>query len=147
MKRLRQAIAVVLILTLGITGCSQTQTQAPNSYTPPIPPKITGQQAQDVVIAAIQSSTPTTQQSSGWYHAEFNYSTRQWMITVWASENASKQYAGMVYIVDDANGILLSPPPMYNPQTTQATPSDIPAHEPLPGIAFGFPVPVGQLPK
>jgi hypothetical protein len=79
-------------------------------------PKLTAQQAQGVVVSAIYTSTVAIQQRSHYYEVEFNYSTRQWMVTTWSSEEASKQFAGSVYIVDDATGKLLNPPPIYTPK-------------------------------
>ncbi|MDP2731199.1 MAG: hypothetical protein Q8O55_12065 [Dehalococcoidales bacterium] len=126
MKRLPLVVTAVLVLALGIIGCSQTQTPPPKTYTPPTPPNLTAQQAIGVVVAAIQASTPAVRASSGWFEAKFNYSSRQWTVEVWSSENASKEYAGAVYIIDDAAGKLTNPPPVYNPKSSQSTQSSEP---------------------
>ena len=89
--------------------------QLPSEILAPTQPNLTHTIARGIVSAAIDASTLPVRMSAGWYKSEFNYGTRQWMVTVWSSENASKQYLGAVYIVDDANGKLLNPPPMYNP--------------------------------
>ncbi|MGA7677700.1 MAG: hypothetical protein WCA51_04915 [Dehalococcoidia bacterium] len=93
-------------------GDVQKYWTTPPPETSTSPPNLTGQQAMGVVIAATEASTYTIRQSSGWYKADFNFSTRQWMVTVWASEEDSKKYAGCVYIVDDATGKVLNPPPV-----------------------------------
>lgn len=79
-------------------------------------PNLTAQQAQGIVVSAIYTSTVAIQRRSLYYQEAFNYSTRQWMVSVWSSEENSKIYAASVYIVDDATGKLLNPPPVYNPK-------------------------------
>lgn len=111
---IKRITAILLIGVLFVLAACATATPPPKTSTSP--PNLTAQQAQGIVIAAVNASTPTIQQSSHWYKADFNFSTRQWMVTVWASEADSKQYAGSVYIVDDATGKLLNPPPIYIPQ-------------------------------
>jgi len=108
---MRRITLVTTILLLGLlfafTACaSPTET----------PPNFTAQQAIGIVAAATEASTPTIRASSRWFSSEFNYSTRQWMVTVWASEEDSKKYGGTVYIVDDATGKVLNPPPVYTPK-------------------------------
>ena len=103
-------LAVLMVISVEPVRCAVDRVQKTWA------PNLTAQQAQGIVVSAIHTSTEAIQQRSNWYRAEFNYSTRQWMITVWATEEDSKQYAGAVYIVDDATGKLLNPPPIYNPK-------------------------------
>lgn len=110
-------VAVLLFFTVPNFFDNSSQNEPP-VYTPPVytPPNFTASQAMGVVVSAINASTPTIQRESGWFETKFNSSTRQWITTVWSSENASKEYAGAVYIVDDATGKLLNPPPVYTPK-------------------------------
>jgi hypothetical protein len=118
-------IAIVILIAGGfwiISGlmdfsCDKNISQkdvelTPKTYTP----NLTRSDAQGIVYSAIKASTPAIQQSAGWMGAEFNTSTRQWHVTVWKSEEDSKKYGGAVYIVDDATGKLLNPPPVYYPK-------------------------------
>ena len=114
--RIKRITAILLIGLLFVLTACDSPTATSQSKTSTYWPNLTAQQAQGLVIAAINASTPAIQYSSHWYSTQFNYSTRQWMVTVWASENASKEYAGAVYNVDDATGKVLNPPPVYNPK-------------------------------
>ncbi len=121
-------VVIVLVLAFLASGIGENPisrmarsavSNIQKAWTPPpntSPPNLTAQQAQGVVISAIHTSTVAIQQRSQYYREEFNYSTRQWMVTVWSSEEDSKQYAGSVYIVDDATGKVLNPPPIYTPK-------------------------------
>ena len=104
---------VVLVLVLAFLASGIVDNPISNIARHVMPPHLTAQQAQGVVISAIHTSTEAIQQRSLYYQEEFNYSARQWMVTVWSSEEDSKQYAGAVYIVDDATGKVLNPPPIY----------------------------------
>lgn len=105
-KRITMILVIGLLFVL--TACS-----SPTAT----PPHLTAQQAQGLVIAAIEASTPAILLSSSVYETEFNYSNRQWMVTVWMSEqNRKNQYGGAVYNVDDATGKVLNPPPVYSPK-------------------------------
>ena len=117
MRIIRITVLILIVLLFVFTSCTNsTATPTPKTYTPPTAPNLTAQQAIGVVVAAIQASTPAVRASSGWFEAKFNYSSRQWTVEVWASENASKEYAGAVYIVDDATGKVINPPPVYTPK-------------------------------
>ncbi len=122
------AIPVIAVLAIGviITGYSLWQqtsklTEANEQIVTlkaslVTPPNLTATQALGIVGSALLASTPQTQQMSCWFKTEFNYSNRQWMVTAWASEEDSKKYYGSVYIVDDATGKVLNPPPVYTPK-------------------------------
>ena len=112
--RIKRITAILVIGLLFILTACASPMATPPPKTSTSPPNVTDQQAMGVVIAAIEASTPTIRQSSGYYKVDFNYSTRQWMVTVWASEGNSKKYAGRVYIVDDATGKVLNPPPRFD---------------------------------
>ena len=122
----KRDIAIILVICVIVSlffivpnlfdNSSQNQPPVYTPPTPPTPPNLTASQAMGVVAAAIRASTPTVRASAGWYEGKFNYSSRQWMVEVWSSENASKQYLGHVYIVDDATGKVLNPPPVYTPK-------------------------------
>ena len=107
------AVSLFFIVPNVLNDSSQDESPV---YTPPTPPNFTASQANGIVAAAVSASTPAIRASSGWLHAEFNYSTRQWVVTVWPSEEDSKKYAGHTYLVDDATGKLVNPPPVYNPK-------------------------------
>jgi hypothetical protein len=112
-KRITATLLIGLLFTL--TACaSPAATPPPKASTSP--PNLTAQQAQGIVVSAIQASTLIIRQSSCYFKTDFNYSNRQWMVTVWASEENSKIYAGAVYIVDDATAKLLNPPPVFTPK-------------------------------
>jgi len=115
MRTKRITIILIIGLAFILTACvSPTTTRSPE--TNPIAPRLTAQQAQGIVIAAINASTYAIRTSSRYFQASFNYSNRQWMVTAWQSEEASKIYAGAVYIVDDTTGKLLNSPPVFNPK-------------------------------
>ena len=103
-------LAVLIVISVQPVRCALDRVQKTWA------PNLTAQQAQGVVISAINTSTVAIQERAHYYRTEFNYTTRQWMVTAWPSEEDSKQYAGAVYIVDDATGKLLNPPPIYNPK-------------------------------
>lgn len=122
----KRDIAIILVICVIVSlffivpnlfdNSSQNQPPVYIPPTPPTPPNLTASQAMGVVAAAIGASTPTVRASAGWFEGKFNYSSRQWMVEVWSSENASKQYLGHVYIIDDATGKVLNPPPVYTPK-------------------------------
>jgi len=115
--RIKRITAILLIgLIFVLTACAgSTATPLPKSGTSP--PNLTAAQAEGIVASAIRASTPDVQRSAVCFDSAFNYSNRQWMVTVWPSnEDESKQYLGYVYVVDDATGKLLNPPPVYTPK-------------------------------
>ena len=118
MNRNSILIVVVIILISLLGGCRQNSTvtvisiASPRATTSQIYfPNYTAQQAIGIVQAAIFGSVLSVRNQSGYYQSAFNYNTRQWIITTWAQQQWSTVYPGSVYLVDDATGKLLNPPP------------------------------------
>lgn len=107
---------LVLLVNIIPNFFDNSSQNEPPVYTPPTPPNLTYSEARGVVAAATSASTPAIIRSSGWSKAEWYPSSRQWHVTVWSSKEDSEQYAGITYIVDDATGKVLNPPPVYTPK-------------------------------
>jgi len=112
----KRITAILLIGLLFIFTACASPVVTPPPKASNAAPNLTVQQAQGIVASAIRASTPVVRAPAGCFKAEFNYSSRQWIVTVWASEENSKKYLGYVYIVDDATGKLINPPPVLNPR-------------------------------
>jgi len=108
-------VSVLLSFVLLFTGCGgakPTGTLTPTQRAST--PSLTASQAMGLVSTSLNASV--LRGPAHWFKAEFNYTKRQWVVTVWNTKEDSEKYLGDVYIVDDATGKVLNPPPALNPK-------------------------------
>lgn len=122
------ALLALVLLFAGCGGPKPTPTLTPTTTPGPAStPSLTSTQAMGLVAASLRAAASLiVRDSAGYFKAEFNYSSRQWVVTVWKTKEDSEKYLGDVYIVDDATGKVLNPPPAYNPKSSQSTQSSEP---------------------
>ena len=119
-ERALRLIPFVAIAIMFLTACEYIATpETRNPQYSPVSnpstatkPSLTPSQANGLVFACLKAAASySISTSAGWLSAEFNPANRQWIVSVWPSEEASKTYLGVTYLVDDATGEVLNCPP------------------------------------